>query len=166
VKKTTKTFTCQLLGIWLFLHCLTSLVVAMFSSFHPMTAIERNIAVWPPNYDILAWLYRVFVAPWDRWDAGLFKQILVRGYIAWDGTTSFNPLFPLLSWPLYRLGLDPTLSLMITSSLAALILFGVFHRLASLELPPDMAWTALLLLATFPMTFILLVPYSESLFLH
>jgi Gpi18-like mannosyltransferase len=165
VKKTATIITCQLLGTWLFLRCLTSLVVAMFSSFHPMTAIERIIPVWPPNPDILAWLYRVFVAPWNRWDAGLFTQILVRGYVAWDGTTSFNPLFPLLSWPLYRLGLDPTLSLMITGSLAALALFWVFYHLAALDLDPGTGWVALLLLGTFPIAFILFAPYSESLFL-
>jgi hypothetical protein len=165
VNKPAKLISVQLFATWLFLRCLTSMVVAAFSPLYPMTSIEKNVALWPPAHNTLAWLNRIFVAPWVRWDALWFGRILVRGYAAWDGTTSFLPLYPWLSWPLYRLGLDPTLSLLITSSLAALILFGVFHRLASVELPPATAWTALLFLATFPIAFILFAPYSESLFL-
>jgi hypothetical protein len=165
VNKSAKLITSQLLGTWLFLRCLTSLVVAAISPLYPLTTIEKSIALWPPAGNVSAWLERVFVAPWLRWDAVWFGRILVRGYAAWDGTTSFLPLYPWLSWPLYRLGLDPILSLLITSSLAALLLFGVFHRLAAHELPPAAAWTALLLLVTFPIAFILFAPYSESLFL-
>jgi len=165
VNKPAKIITTQVIGTWLFLRGLTSLIVAAFSPFYPFTTIEQNIALWPPARDIPSWLNRIFVAPWLRWDAFWFGRILVRGYAAWDGTTSFLPLYPGLSWLLYRLGLDPTLSLLIISSLAALILFGVFYRLASLELPPATAWTALLLLVTFPIAFILFAPYSESLFL-
>jgi hypothetical protein len=165
VNKPVKIITSQLVGIWLFLRCLTSLIVAAISPLYPLTTIEKNIALWPPAQNIPAWLNRVFVAPWVRWDAVWFARILVRGYAAWDGTTSFLPLYPWLSWPLYRLGLDPVLSLLITSSLAALLLFGVFHQLASQELPPAAARSALLLLVTFPIAFILFAPYSESLFL-
>ena len=155
----------QLTAIWLFLRFLTSLVVASISPLYPKTAIEKSIAIWPPAQNILAWLDRIFVAPWYRWDAILFGRILTHGYTPWDGTTSFNPLFPLLSWPLYKLGLDPTMSLLVTSSLAALGLFWVFYRLATLDHTPATAWTALLFLVTFPAAFILFAPYSESLFL-
>lgn len=165
MNKAAKTITYPLLGTWLFLRCLTSLVVAVFSPLYPLTSIEKTIPLWPPAHNLLAWLNRVFVAPWVRWDALWFGRILVRGYTAWDGTTSFLPLYPWLSWPLYRLSLDPILSLLITSSLAVLILFWAFHRLASLELPPARASTALLLLVTFPIAFVLFAPYSESLFL-
>ena len=152
-------------GVWLFLRCLTSLAAAGFSSLDPVTTIEKNLVVWPPAQDFPAWLNRVFVAPWVRWDANWFKKILTIGYTAGNGTTSFHPLYPLLSWPLYRLGLDPTLSLLITSTVAALAFFAVFYLLAALEVGPDTARTALLLLAAFPIAFILFAPYSESLFL-
>ena len=165
MNKPAKIILLQVLGTWLFLRCMTSLVVAAFSPLYPMTSLEKNITLWPPAQNLPGWLNRVFVAPWVRWDALWFGRILVRGYAAWDGTTSFLPLYPWLSWPLYRLGLDPTLSLLVTSSLAALLLFGAFHRLAAQTLPPVGAGTALLLLATFPMAFILFAPYSESLFL-
>ena len=154
-----------IIGIWLFQRCLTSLAAAIFSSFYPVAPIEKNIALWPPAHDVLAWLNRVCVAPWLRWDANWFKQILTQGYTAGNGSTSFHPLYPLLSWPLYRLGLDPLLSLLITSTVAALALFWIFYRLATLDLEPGEASTALVFLAAFPVAFILFAAYSESLFL-
>ncbi len=107
----------------------------------------------------------MLLAPWLRWDAVWFRRILVQGYLPWDGSTSFHPLYPGLSWLLYRLGLDPLLSLLITASLASLAFFLVFHRLASLDLEPGEARGALLLLATFPAAVVLFAPYTESLFL-
>lgn len=165
MNKPSKIITSQIIGTWLFLRCMTSLVVAGFSPFYPLTFLEKTIALWPPAPNFSAWLNRVFVAPWVRWDTLWFEKILVRGYVAWDGSTSFLPLYPLVSRPLYLLGMDPTLCLLITSSLSALLLFWVFYRLASLDLPPASAWTALLFLVTFPIAFILFAPYSESLFL-
>ena len=165
MKKASGKIAFQLIGIWLFLRFLASLAAAAFSLLYPMTAIEKNIALWPPAQDIPAWLNRVFVAPWVRWDAVWFAQILTHGYAAWDGSTSFHPLYIWLSFPLYRIGVDPTLSLLITSTLATLVFFWVFYRLAALDLEPAAAWTALLLLATFPVAFILFAPYVESLFL-
>ena len=70
-----------------------------------------------------------------------------------------------MSYPLYRLGVDASVSLLIISSLAALAFMGIFYRLARLELEPATAWMALLLMATFPVAFILFAPYTESLFL-
>jgi len=99
-----------------------------------------------------------------RWDTLWFEKILVRGYVAGMVPPRSCPV-SLVSRPLYLLGMDPTLCLLITSSLSALLLFWVFYRLASLDLPPASAWTALLFLVTFPIAFILFAPYSESLFL-
>ena len=163
--RSTRKTAFLIIGIWLFQRCLTSLAATAFSLLDPVTAIEKKLVLWPPARDFPAWLNRVFVAPWVRWDANWFKQILTLGYKAGNGTTSFHPLYPLMSWPLYRLGLDPTLSLLITSTIAALAFFGVFYLLAALERGPATARTALLLLATFPIAFILFAPYSESLFL-
>jgi hypothetical protein len=155
----------QITGIWLFLRCLTSLAAAAFSIFNPLTPIEKQIALWPPARDLPAWLYRVLVAPWARYDSDWFHSILTNGYTAGDGTTSFHPLYPWLSYPLYRLGMDANLSLLITSALAALVLMGIFYCLARLDHEPSTAWIALVLLATFPIAFILFAPYAESLFL-
>ena len=165
MKKATGKTTFQLIGIWLFLRSLTSLAAAAFSPLRPFTDIERNIALWPPTGNILTWLNRVLVAPWYRWDAEGFTQIVTRGYAVWDGTTSFHPLYPWLSVPLYRLGVDPTLSLLITSTLATLAMLWAFQRLAALDLNPFETETAILCLVTFPISFVFFAPYTESLFL-
>ena len=155
----------QIVGVWLFLRFLTSLTAAAFSWLKPVTLIEKQIALWPPAHNFPVWLDRVVLAPWARYDAVWFEQILTRGYIAGDGSTSFHPLYLWLSYPLYQLGVDASLSLLITSTLAALAFLWIFYRLARLDHEPATAWTALLLLTTFPVAFILFAPYTESLFL-
>lgn len=155
----------QIISIWLFMRVLTALAATAFSPLRPITEIEKKIALWPPTGDILAWFNRAFIAPWNRWDAEGFTQIVTQGYAAWNGMTSFHPLYPLLSIPLYRLGVDPVLSLLITSTLAALgLLFG-FQKLARLDLSPDESTTAMLCLVLCPVSFILFATYTESLFL-
>ena len=163
-KATQKTIL-QICGVWLFWRFLTSLAAAAFSVLKPITALEKQLLVWPPAQNFPAWLERVLVAPWARYDAVWFEQILTQGYIAGNGSTSFHPLYIWMSYPLYRLGVDASASLLIMSSLAALAFMGIFYRLARLELEPATAWMALLLMATFPVAFILFAPYTESLFL-
>ncbi len=154
-----------ILAVWVASRLITSVGAIVFSGLRPITAIERAIAVWPPSGDLGLWLYRLLLAPWLRWDAVWFRAILVDGMIAGNGSTAFHPLYDLLSTPLYWLGLDPLLSLMITSSLAALGSFWIFHRYAGLDLPRRQCGLALILLATFPVALIYFAPYRESLFL-
>jgi hypothetical protein len=149
---------------WLLLRLYTSVGAAFFSKIRPITPIEKDIALWPPPA-MAIWLNRVFLAPWLRWDAVWYANILAGGYAAGNGSTSFHPLYVVLSTPLYWLGLDPLLSLLITSSLASLGLFWIFYKLASLDLPPEGSRVALVLLATFPVALILFAPYTESVFL-
>jgi Mannosyltransferase (PIG-V) len=157
--------TLRVVTIWLALRILTSLLAALFSALQPLTSREMTIPLWPPPGELSAWLERVLVAPWLHWDGVWFTRIVAQGYAAGDGTTNFHPLYPWLSLPLARLGLDPTASLLVTSSLATLLLLIVFVRLARLDLGPAEAWTALLCLVTFPTAFVLFAPYSEGLFL-
>lgn len=152
-------------GLWLALRILTGLLATVSSAAHPLLPLEARVAAWPPAGNWGEWLYRVTVSPWLRWDADWFIRILTQGYRAGDGTTNFYPLFPWMALPLYWLGLDPGLCLLLLSSLAALFLFWAFIRLAALDLAPRQAQLALLLLATFPAAFILFAPYVESLFL-
>jgi hypothetical protein len=163
--KATKRIAFQIAGIWLFLRILTSLAAAAFSLRKPISALEKQIPVWPPAQPFPAWLERVLVIPWARYDAVWFEHILIQGYLAEDGSTSFHPLYIWLSYPLYRLGVAASVSLLITSTLAALIFLLMFYKLARLDLEPATAWSALLLVATFPAAFILFAPYTESLFL-
>ena len=153
------------LYVWGFLRIFLSAVAALFSQLRPPTSIEQQIAIWPPVTEIGLWLNRVFLAPWLRWDAVWYVTILTIGYQAENGSTSFHPLYIWLSKPFYLLGFDPLLSLILTSSIASLGLFWMFYKLASIDLPPERSRIALLLLVTFPISFILFAPYTESTFL-
>jgi hypothetical protein len=151
------------LGVWLGLRFLTSLLAAIFSALHPLTSLEKTVPLWPLSGGLSTWLERVLAAPWLHWDALWFARIVSDGYAAGNGTTNFHPLYALLSLPLARLGLAPSVSLLATSSLSTLLLLLVFLQLARLDLEPAPAWTALLCLVTFPPAFILFAPYSEGL---
>lgn len=152
--------------IWLFLRIITSLDAALFSNIRPITVTENQVSVWPPLFDnISLWFNRVALAPWFRWDAVWYVQLLTTGYVAWDGSTSFHPLYIILSKPLYIIGVNPLLSLLVTSSLACLAFFWIFYQLACIDLSQNKSLLALALLASFPITIILFAPYTESVFL-
>jgi hypothetical protein len=148
---------------WGFLRIFLSAVAALFSQLRPPTSIEQQIAIWPPIAEIGLWLNRVILAPWLRWDAVWYVIILTTGYQAENGSTSFHPLYIWLSKPFYLFGFDPVL--MLTSSIAGLGLFWMFYKLASIDLSPERSRIALLLLVTFPISFILFAPYTESTFI-
>lgn len=152
-------------SLWCLLRVYTSLGAVLFSAIRPITSIEQTLPIWPPAGDMGLWLNRVFLAPWLRWDAVIYVSILRFGYHPGDGSTSFHPLYAMLSKPLYLLGVDPLLSLVITSSLAILFFFWIFYKLAALDLSPEGSSVALVLLASSPLGLILFAPYTESVFL-
>jgi len=151
--------------LWLFFRITNSTAAVVFSNFSPVSQIEKDFKVWPPSANISLWFYRVFLAPWLRWDAKHFVLLLRQGYVVGNGSTSFHPLYIILSKPLYLLGIDPLFSLLIVSSLAALIFFWIFFKLAGLDLSWEKSVLALVLLSTFPLSVILFAPYTESVFL-
>lgn len=125
-----------------------------------MTPREKAIQLWPPTHPYEAWAERTVVAPWQRWDAHYYVDIVARGYRSDDGTAQFHPLFPLLAKPFFW---SPSLGLLIVSSLASLLFMLVFYRLAEMDIPN--AETATRLMLAFPVSFILFAPYTESLWL-
>ncbi len=151
-------------GLWAFLRLLTFIAAAFFSGIRPYTAIEKSTALWPPT-NLQLWLQRAFLAPWLRWDANWYVQILTTGYKAGDGTTSFHPLYLLFSAIPHQLGISPLFSLMLTSSLAGLLFFWALYKLARLDTGHRKSLLAVVLFASFPASFILFAPYTESLFL-
>lgn len=150
---------------WGIVRFLTFGWAATASAFYPLTGIERNIALWPPEVPVGRWLYRALVAPWLRWDVEWYLRIVRRGYRSGDGTAQFHPLFPWLARLFTDLVRDPLLGLLLTGSLASLVLVVMFGRLARLDLDDEGVRTATLALLTTPMTFVLFAPYSEALFL-
>jgi Gpi18-like mannosyltransferase len=151
--------------VWMLLRAITSLSAGIVSSIKPMTQLEVNIPFFPPSAPIIQWLERAFVSPLMRWDALWYQRIVTQGYSVSDGTAQFHPLYPWMAVPLSRIGLAPTLSLLIVSALAGIALFYFFLKLARYDLPPKDANFALLLFVLAPPAFILFTPYSEGLFL-
>ena len=151
--------------LWLILRLLTSIVAGISSSIKPITPIETRIPFLPPSAPVNEWLDRAFLSPWMRWDALWYQRIITQGYSATDGTAPFHPLYPWLANPLARIGISPTLSLLIISSLAGIALFYFFIKLAQFDLPPGDSLFALILFAFAPPAFILFAPYAEALFL-
>jgi hypothetical protein len=152
-------------SIWLVLRGFTSFYAGILSTLRPLSEIERSIALWPPTSPISVWLERAFLSPWLRWDAEWYVQIVVQGYKSDDGTAQFHPLYAWLAIPLTRLGIHPLLSLLLVSSISALLLIWVFTKLAQLDLTPVSTRISTLLFTLSPSAFILFAPYSEALFL-
>jgi Gpi18-like mannosyltransferase len=125
-----------------------------------MTPREKAIPLWPPSSPYASWAERIFVAPWQRWDAHYYVNIVERGYRSDDGTAQFHPLLPFLAKPFFW---SPALGLLIVSSVASLLFVLLFYRLAALDIPnPE---TATKLMLAFPVSFVLFAPYTESLWL-
>jgi len=105
------------------------------------------------------------LAVWERWDSQYYMRIASTGYSATDGTTTFHPLFSSLAKPFALLGGPPVIGLLLVSSCATLALYLMFERLASLDHNSFRARTATFLLTFWPVSYVLYLPYSESLWL-
>ena len=151
--------------IWLAYRLLTSFWAFLLSATHPVTELEKTLPLWPPLPNLGTWLERVCLLPWQRWDVDWYLKIVTSGYQSGDGTAQFHPLYAWLALPLARLGMNPLLSLLLVSSLAALATMYLFEALARLDLDARTARIATLLMVAFPVGFILFAPYTESLFL-
>jgi Gpi18-like mannosyltransferase len=151
--------------LWLILRFMTSTFAGLVSSIKPITPIEIRIPFFPPSSPINGWLERAFISPWMRWDALWYQRIVTQGYSASDGTAQFHPLYPWVANPLARIGIAPSVSLLVISSLAGIGLFYFFNRLARLDLSPRDSFFALILFAFAPPAFVLFAPYAEALFL-
>lgn len=150
----------RLVELWIGLRIFTLIWASLSSGIRPMTDREKATALWPPTVPYAAWVERVAFAPWQRWDAHFYVDIVQRGYRADDGTAQFHPLLPVLAKPFFW---SPALGLLLVSSLASLAFVIVFYRLAALDIPN--AETAARLMLAFPVSFVLFAPYTESLWL-
>lgn len=103
---------------------------------------------------------------WQRWDALWYQQIAQHGYQAGNGTTSFYPLFPLLSRLTgFLFGDQVVLGQLVTASAAFAASLPLLYRLAHLDMKRIPAVTTIILMLSFPVAFFFLVPYTESLYL-
>ncbi len=163
--KAASVYIGQLFLLWLVLRLVAGLWAALVSQQNPHTLREQAMPLWPPVAPFSAWIERVLLSPWERWDVTYYLWIVQRGYRTDDGTAQFHPLFAWLATPLAWLTGNPLTGLMLVSSLASLALLIAFEYLARLDLDQDAARTSTLLLAFSPLTFILFAPYTEGLWL-
>ena len=113
------------------------------------------------------------LAPLARWDAAWYLQISQDGYVGGEpfpteSRAAFFPLYPLAIRALAGFTESPGASLIaayVVSLAAFLGALYLFYRLVDLELGPEIARFAVLLLALSPWTFFFSAPYTESLFL-
>lgn len=111
-----------------------------------------------------AWLYRLVLAPWERFDVLWYIRIARDGYGIADGRAAFHPLLPLLMAGLGRiLAGQYVLAGLVINDLACIGLLAVFYRLVALDYPLDVAQKAQHWLLGSPIGFVLLLPYTESL---
>ena len=153
------------LFLWFILRVLTSIFAAIISAIKPASPLETMITLLPSILAKFQWIDQIFISPWMRWDVVWYQRILTQGYAPTDGTVQFHPLFPLLAVPFAKIGVSPILSLLIITSLAGILLFYSFTKLAQIDLPSKDVNFALLLFAFAPASFILFAPYPEALFL-
>ncbi|MEO7229698.1 MAG: hypothetical protein ABIZ30_03790 [Candidatus Limnocylindrales bacterium] len=125
-----------------------------------------------------------FVSYWQRWDALWYQQIAQNGYAAGNGTAAFFPLYPLLSRIASILFAgNVLLGELAVSAAASVGAITLLWRLVDVEsggraarawvLPfvatPRLSFSlkalTVLLTVLFPVGFVLLAPYTESLFL-
>ena len=151
---------------WLMLRFVLALVVVIGSANRPETALEKDIAVWPPASSFGRWLDRVLVRPWQRWDTEYYLNIAERGYRLDDGSTQFHPLYPWMGRVFGDvLGGNMLLGLLAASSVCGLLFLIGFERLARLDLSPGASHRAAVYLLHAPLAFVLFAPYTEALFL-
>lgn len=110
--------------------------------------------------------WSTLLSAWQRYDALAYQQIAQHGYEPGALTTSFYPLYPLLSRlaaPL--LGGHILLAQLLVTSVAFLAAMWLLYQVARLDGSPRAARLAVLTAAFFPASFFLLAPFTESLFL-
>jgi hypothetical protein len=135
------------------------------SARFPETALEKSIALWPPDQNIGAWLQRILVEPWMRYDALHYADIVSKGYNLQEGQSAFHPLYPFLAWPFVKLGVPPGVALLLVSTLCAFGLCLIFTRYVAKFHNEVFSSSATWLLLGGLCGFILFAPYNESLFL-
>ena len=110
-------------------------------------------------------LRRFLLAPWYSWDVRYYVEIVRIGYQPGSPTTNFHPLYPWISTLFAAVIREPLLSLLLVSSIAAVLLIIAFYRLAKLDCDDQQAWQATALLLCWPASLALFLPYTEALFL-
>ncbi len=150
----------------LLLRVLLGLWVLPVSAAYPETELEQQVGLLPGDAPLGAWLQRVLLMPWMRYDALNYEKLILHGYSTEQGTTAFHPLYFLLAGPVaWATGGNAPLALLLVSTLASMVLCFLFARYVAEVHAPELANRAGWLLLLLPPSFILLAPYNEATFM-
>ena len=104
-------------------------------------------------------------APAVRWDANWYLDIAHRGYRHEAIEPAFFPLYSVLIRGLSEVVRSEIVAAVAISLAAFAVVLVLLHRLTALELGPDVADRAVVLLAFFPTALFFSAVYTEALFL-
>jgi hypothetical protein len=104
-------------------------------------------------------------APAVRWDSNWYVDIAQHGYRHESVEPAFFPLYPLLMRGLGEVVGSVVVAGVAISLVAFFVALVLLHRLTELELGPEVARRAPLLLALFPTSLFFSAVYTEALFL-
>lgn len=147
------------------------------STHIPRDAINRSLAAWVALRVLIAAgfgvAYLVSESPRPltldqgllSWDASWYRWIADAGYSdAPDGAIRFFPLLPLLGrWLSPLTGGRVDISLVIVTSLVALLSTVMIHELIRFEVGDPAARWSVWAFSVFPTAFVLVAPYTEGL---
>ncbi len=154
---TTKKIILQTAGIWA-----ATRVGYVVVTFFTVTMVANL-----PSGHQNGWPGAAMLNAWKQWDAGRYLSIIQHGY-ADPNNTAFFPLYPLLSSGVaHLLGQNNALlAALFVANVAALVAMIGIALLAQCEFGlQDSGQRALMALLAYPLSFFLVAPYSESLFL-
>lgn len=153
------------LSIWLLITLRVGLGLAAILSIH-LTPISQTggelVNLVMPGTDF----WTQTLSTWQRYDALWYQQIAQHGYQAGTGTGAFYPLYPLLSRIVsFFTGGHIVVAELIVSSVAFIIAMWLLYRVVQFDCNARVAQLTVLLTAFFPVSFFLIAPYTESLYL-
>ena len=111
-------------------------------------------------------LQALLLDPWRHFDALWFTQIAAHGYSATNGTTAYQPIYPLLIRIASLLtGGHMLTAALLVSNLGLVAATGLIWRWVAGRFDRGVAWRTVILILLYPDAFFLLGAYSESTFL-
>lgn len=156
----------RILIYWLVMRIGLSVWAALCSMFVPLTDLEKKVGIWPPGESFIAWLTRLTLSPWDRWDVEYFYRIAAFGYRPDDGTLTFHPLFPMLGRAAgWILGGNYLFGLFLVANLSAIFFLIELEKLIRLDLTERESYRAVFYFPFLPAAMVIFAPYTEPLFL-
>jgi hypothetical protein len=111
------------------------------------------------------WLDKLLLQPWLHYDVHHYLTLVEKGFIQHPSGSVFFPLHPLSIRAMGALLGHPLAAAMLLNLVEHLVLVVCFYRLISDEFSPSVGRWSVAALLTFPLSFLLAVPYSEAPFL-